>query len=788
MDLIEGWVRKRMEKKGLLTNDNKEIQAVREDLQKIQEMALQLEEREKQLQEYYELMNIENNILAKIAEGEPLYTVSRLIVDSLERMFPDTYCSILIHKGGFLWDYCSPSLPQSYLKNLANGFPVGPFNGSCGTAAFNKKPYIAEDIARDPNWTMFPSVVDSAREFGVIFCASAPIIGDAVLGTVAIYGTSTLENSNHVSYVLEWFTRLASIAIQRDTTLIELHDSNMKLHSILDSNTDFVNRADLTGRITYLNATYMKVLGVTQAQVDAGEVTYDNITNPEDAGPLFNAMVNVMKPPYRANVNTRVKTVSGERWTQWEGTLLFDKNGTPTGIQASGRDIHEKKLVEAKLEETLNNLTESNGLLNSVLDSTPDMICRANLEGVVTYANRSYKNILGISCGDVESGKIKILNGVYEEDLEKVIDLLVDAMMEPRDGDLRTSSHRCKTKDGIRWFEWYGYFTKNASNEITGIQCIGRDIHEKVMLEANLSLALKKIEGVSKTSLDAIALMDKYGVCTFWNPIAELISGYSKEEALGRKMMEHLFSKDLCSTIKESFKEFHKNKKTMLIEKEVYLTRKDSKLVPVSLAISTIESDPDYHIICICRDISQIKEAEAKIVDLATIHKKRSELLEAIIDAAGGFLWYKDSEHKYEFCDKTFRKVFFDLEECLIGLSDIELLEIFRVNGRPHEFGDLCVGTDVHSRDQGVQSRYLEGGKINGEWFVLEVLKTPIFKDGKYVGNIGFGWDRTADLKKLEIDIAQLQSEGRLEKLSEKSFPDSPFVYWIKDQKPQFLP
>ncbi len=788
MDLIEGWVRKRMEKKGLLKSDNKEIQAVREDLQKIQEMALQLEEREKQLQEYYELMNIENNILTKIADGEPLYIVSRLIVDSLEKMFPDTYCSILIHKGGFLWDYCSPSLPQSYLNNLANGFPVGPFNGSCGTAAFNKRPYIAEDITRDPNWARFPSVVESAREFGVTFCASAPIMGEFVLGTVAIYGTRPLENSNHISYVLEWFTRLASIAIQRDTTLIELHDANMKLHSILDSNTDFVNRADLNGVITYLNATYMNVLGVTQAQVDAGEVTYDNITNPDDYGPLSEAMLNIMKPPYRVNVNTRVQTVNGERWTQWEATLLFDKNGKPTGIQASGRDIHEKKMTEAKLEETLLALSESNLLLNSILDSTPDVICRANLEGVVTYGNQPYKKGLNIRCEDIEAGKVKVYRGIHPDDMDRVIDTIVEYTSDPKDGTVGTSIHRCITTRGVRWFEWYGYFVKDSAGEINGIQYVGRDIHDKVMLEANLSSALKKIEGVAKTSLDAIALMDRYGVCTFWNPIAELISGYSKEEALGRKMFELLFSKEFCVTLKESFKQFQLTKQPTLIEDNVYLTNKNMELVPVSLAISTIEAEPDYHIVCICRDISKLKEAEVQVQQFANTHKKRSELLEAIIDAAGGFLWYKDAEHRYEFCDKSFRSKFFDSEYCMVGLNDVELIEMFRSNGRQHEFGELCLGTDEHNKTQGRQCRYLEGGKIDGEWFILEVLKTPIFREGHYVGNVGFGWDRTEDLEKLKKDIVQLQEDGRLEQLSGKAFPESPFVYWIKECEPKFLP
>jgi hypothetical protein len=124
----------------------------------------------------------------------------------------------------------------------------------------------------------------------------------------------------------------------------------------------------------------------------------------------------------------------------------------------------------------------------------------------------------------------------------------------------------------------------------------------------------------------------------------------------------------------------------------------------------------------------------------------------------------------------------------MVGLNDVELIEMFRANGRQHEFGELCLGTDDHSKVQGRQCRYLEGGKIDGEWFILEVLKTPIFREGVYVGNVGFGWDRTEDLEKLKKDIVQLQEDGRLEQLSDKAFSESPFVYWIKECEPKFLP
>src|SRR5438067_7680860 len=43
------------------------------------------------------------------------------------------------------------ALPISYVKAV-NGAPIGPRNGSCGTAMYLKRPVVVTDVMSDPLW------------------------------------------------------------------------------------------------------------------------------------------------------------------------------------------------------------------------------------------------------------------------------------------------------------------------------------------------------------------------------------------------------------------------------------------------------------------------------------------------------------------------------------------------------------------------------------------------------------------------------------------------------------
>ncbi|HEU0253799.1 MAG TPA: GAF domain-containing protein, partial [Pyrinomonadaceae bacterium] len=122
-----------------------------------------------------------------IAADTPLSEILSQLVLMIEAQSPEMVCSILLlsEDGNHLKHAVAPSLPESYVK-VIDGSPIGPKNGSCGTAMFRGKPVIVSDILTDPLWDDYR---EHAIAIGMRACWSTPILSSKgkVLGSFAMY-------------------------------------------------------------------------------------------------------------------------------------------------------------------------------------------------------------------------------------------------------------------------------------------------------------------------------------------------------------------------------------------------------------------------------------------------------------------------------------------------------------------------------------------------------------------------------------------------------------------------
>ena len=99
-------------------------------------------------------LHAERKVLGLIAAGEPLDKVLDCITLETEAMSVNgMLCSIFMidYTGDHLVVMSAPNLPIEYNQAFAR-FKIGPNVGSCGTAAFEKKPIFVSNIANDPRW------------------------------------------------------------------------------------------------------------------------------------------------------------------------------------------------------------------------------------------------------------------------------------------------------------------------------------------------------------------------------------------------------------------------------------------------------------------------------------------------------------------------------------------------------------------------------------------------------------------------------------------------------------
>ena len=150
-----------------------------------------------------------------ISSNAPLIEILSELVLMMEKQVPEMICSILLLSGdgNHVKHAVAPSLPENYVKAI-DGAPIGPKNGSCGTAMFRGKPVIVSDIATDPLWDEYRNF---AWAIGVAACWSTPIMSSKgkVLGSFAMYYREPRSPDGQERRITDLATKLAAMAIER---------------------------------------------------------------------------------------------------------------------------------------------------------------------------------------------------------------------------------------------------------------------------------------------------------------------------------------------------------------------------------------------------------------------------------------------------------------------------------------------------------------------------------------------------------------------------------------------
>jgi len=180
---------------------------------------------------------LQNEILERVALGEPLADTALSLCLSVENILPDVVCSILtVDAEGLLHPLAGPSLPPGY-SDLIEGIPAGPQVGSCGAAIYSGHSVEAQDIATDPRWAPFAAMPLAA---GLRACWSTPITGrdGGVLGAFAFYFRQARRHTDHEAEVVRASIHLCAIALERDQQAAAQHRL-----AYSDMLTDLPNRA-----------------------------------------------------------------------------------------------------------------------------------------------------------------------------------------------------------------------------------------------------------------------------------------------------------------------------------------------------------------------------------------------------------------------------------------------------------------------------------------------------------------------------------------------------------------
>lgn len=157
----------------------------------------------------------------------------------------------------------SPWFSQRYLE-VMQGLPVIANQGTCGTAAFERRLIVAHDIREDSRWEGYHDVAEAE---GVRACWSIPIITSRgeLLGTFATYYRDPMSPTESDQRSLEYGASLAALVLLRDRDTRDHHALSEWHTTLFNNQPEGIFTYDLQGYFQSCNAAMERITGYSQA-------------------------------------------------------------------------------------------------------------------------------------------------------------------------------------------------------------------------------------------------------------------------------------------------------------------------------------------------------------------------------------------------------------------------------------------------------------------------------------------------------------------------------------------
>lgn len=154
------------------------------------------------------------------------------------------------------------------------------------------------------------------------------------------------------------------------------------------------------------------------------------------------------------------------------------------------------------------------------------------------------------------------------------------------------------------------------------------DLSERRAMEEELRESEAILSAIVGSARDGIVMLNGQGNVVFWNPAAERLFGYSREEVLGRDL-HRLVVPDgsLYQVNQEAFRHFKLTGEGKAIGKTIELKakHKDGRELDVEVSLAALKIRDAWHAVGIIRDIGELKRMEE---ELANSRKQYLELAE----------------------------------------------------------------------------------------------------------------------------------------------------------------
>lgn len=391
----------------------------------------------------------------------------------------------------------------------------------------------------------------------------------------------------------------------------ELRKERAFLSKVVETSPAGIIAADgKTGKIIYANQRTAEIFNLEISEIknryihdDKWDIRDFDFNKKDNSDYIYN----IIKAKKNSLFDVRYTMLGGndERlYISFNSTPIIGPDGEVEMFVVSLDDISQKVLTQKSLKEAKERL-------NSVIGSLPVILWAVNTHGEITLCRGMGLKPLGIEPDSLVG--ISVFD-VFKKDLE--ILKLVD--------DGKKLRHFTKViKVNGRYYEVTVSPIKDEKGGISGLSGVATDISRRVKMEEEQAILSSAIEQAA----ESIVITDNNGLIIYVNPAFENITGYFKDEVMGRNP----------NLLKSGYhnKYFYKDIWNHLVNGKIwngYLKNrsKDGSVFEEEASISPVidRSGEIQNFVAVKRDVTQERKMENQL--------RKAQKLEAIGTLAGG--------------------------------------------------------------------------------------------------------------------------------------------------------
>lgn len=269
---------------------------------------------------------------------------------------------------------------------------------------------------------------------------------------------------------------------------------------------------------------------------------------------------------------------------------------------------------------------EREQLFIAAVESSNDAIVTETLDGIITGWNPAAERLFGFTAHEAIGSHVDI---IVPKPLRGETQGILDKM---RAGIKIEDRETVRVDKNSRWIEVSIGIApiRSQSGAIIGAAAVARDITAQKIAQQALLESEQMAREIIENALEAFIQTDEGGHILEWNPQAEAIFGWSRQEAMGKHPTELMLSEALRPEFETMTERLirHEENAAAGSRFEVEATRKDGLPLRIEVSLKALRRRGGYVFNSFVRDLTQKVAAEEQL--------RQAQKMEAVGQLTGG--------------------------------------------------------------------------------------------------------------------------------------------------------